>query len=870
MSERRGSLGAAELAELLGLSRPTQEQAAAIEAPLGPAVVIAGAGSGKTETMASRVVWLVAGGLVAPDRVLGLTFTRKAAAELAIRIRSRLALWRRRADPRRADPALDGEPTVLTYAAYASRLVGEHALRVGAEPDALVLSEARRWQIADEAVRRYDGALPETVGRPDRATHRVLQLAGELAEHLLAPSDVEALTTELMSLLESLPPGSNRVSNRWPWDIGSLVSSLADRRSLLPLVRRFIDAKRRSGRGGMDFGDQMALAARLAELPEVRQLERARHAAVLLDEYQDTGHAQAQMLHGLFGDGHPVTAVGDPFQAIYGWRGAGSGAMDRFATRFRRADGAPAPVLTLSTSFRNAISILRAANDLAGPLAVSSPDAEPLRPREHAPAGDVRIAYVLTVADEASWIADRIAAEWRARAPGGPTAGGAPGAAEPAGPRTAAVLVRRRAQIPLLEQALVSAGLPVEVVGLGGLLSTPEVTEVVATLRVLQDHGAGASLMRLLTGPRWRIGPADLAALGERARALAHAEPGAGPEDAVGLVEALDDLGPPERYSPAGYARMAALARELAGLRRRSGIGLADLVLEVERQIGVGAEVAARPDRARTARAHLDRFLDEVAAFAEEADLSFAAGSGGPPGLGALLAYLAAVEREEYGGAAGEVEVAPERVQILTVHGAKGLEWDVVAVAGLVNKTFPAQARDADWARVSHKVPNPLRGDAADLPQLDLSGVRSLQDVKDRMRHYQAAVADRHALEERRLAYVAMTRARQALFLAGAAWAGGSQPREPADFLVRLRELAEDGRASDVGDQQASAVRVARWVEDPGEENPLLREPISAAWPFDPLGARRAAIEDGAELVRQAMQAPAPVEHSAPSGRAAP
>lgn len=848
-------IDAGRLAALLGLPDPTPEQAAAIEAPLAPAVIIAGAGSGKTETMASRVVWLVANGLIVPERVLGLTFTRKAAAELAIRIRARLAVWRRYADPRREDPALDGEPTVLTYAAYASRLVGEHALRVGAEPDALVLSEARRWQIADEAVRRFDGSLADTVGQPPTVTRRTLELAGELAEHLRGPEDVEALTADMLALLEPLPAGSNRVSKRWPWDIERLVNSLEDRRSLLPLVRRFADAKARIGRGGMDFGDQMALAARLAQIDEVRALERDRHAVVLLDEYQDTGHAQSQMLHGLFGDGHPVTAVGDPYQAIYGWRGASAGTMDRFARRFARADGAAAAVLTLSTSFRNAASILYAANDLAGPLSVASPDAVELRPRPGAPAGEVQVAYLLSVEDEAQWIAARIGDEWRARA---------------GTPRTAAVLVRRRAQIPLLEQALTAAGLPVEVVGLGGLLSTPEVTEVVATLRVLHDHGAGASLMRLLTGPRWRIGPSDLAALWDRARFLGRPMPGvpAAPDDAVGLVEALDDLGPADRYSPAGYARMHALGSELAYLRRRSGIGLPELVAEAEQRIGVGIEVAARPDRARTARAHLDRFLDEVTAFSAEADLSFAAGTGGPPGLGALLAYLDAVEREEYGGEAGEVEVAPERVQILTVHGAKGLEWDVVAIAGLVDKTFPAQARDADWTRTSHRAPNPLRGDADDLPQLDLEGVLSLKDVKDRMEEHQVAVADRHALEERRLAYVALTRAREALFLAGAAWSDGAKPREPADFLVRLRELAEDPpvESARVESARVGAVRVAEWVEDPGERNPLLLEPQTGAWPFDPLGSRRVALEDGAALVRAALRAPAPTPDGALGG----
>src|SRR5690606_11523978 len=119
-----------------------------------------------------------------------------------------------------------------------------------------------------------------------------------------------------------------------------------------------------------------------------------------------------------------------------------------------------------------------------------------------------------TYLDEAAWIADRIAAAWSeagADPPGG------------ASPPTTAVLVRRRDQIPAVEAALRARGLPVEVVGLGGLLDTPEVRDVVCTLRVLADPTDGASLVRLLTGPRWRIGPRDLVALHRRARALAAA-----------------------------------------------------------------------------------------------------------------------------------------------------------------------------------------------------------------------------------------------------------------------------------------------------------------------------------------------------------
>ena len=165
-SEIPPTISASELAGLLGAPEPTAEQAAVIQAPQAPAVVIAGAGSGKTETMAARVIYLIANQLVEPGAVLGLTFTRKAAAELGSRIRRRLAQWRRvveynyRDDQTRLAALMAGEPTVLTYAAYAGRLVGEHAMRIGAEPSPRMLSQAVRWQLADAVVRRFRGELP--------------------------------------------------------------------------------------------------------------------------------------------------------------------------------------------------------------------------------------------------------------------------------------------------------------------------------------------------------------------------------------------------------------------------------------------------------------------------------------------------------------------------------------------------------------------------------------------------------------------------------------------------------------------------------------------------------------------------------------
>ncbi len=327
---------------------------------------------------------------------------------------------------------------------------------------------------------------------------------------------------------------------------------------------------------------------------------------MLLDEYQDTSHAQVVLLRSLFGGGHPVTAVGDPCQSIYGWRGASAGTLDRFPHEFARADGKPARSLTLTTSWRNRPEILGVANQLSAPLRAAGAQVaelapafsvdEPIRGR-----ATVHCALLPTVGDEAGWIADSVVAAWRGAAR---MADALPEHIPLERRPTTAVLVRVRSQIPAIENALRSRGLPVEVVGLGGLLDTPEVRDVVCTLRVLADPTDGASLLRLLTGARWRIGPRDLVALHRRSRSIAAArrdlaqpdEDDLVPDalDEATLVEALDDLGRPSSTRPRAMPGCARYGNELALLRYRLDQPLPDLIADVERTIGLDVEVAVR------------------------------------------------------------------------------------------------------------------------------------------------------------------------------------------------------------------------------------------------------------------------------------
>ncbi|MEU4164264.1 ATP-dependent DNA helicase [Actinoplanes sp. NPDC026670] len=832
-----------ELARMLQLPEPTAEQEAIIAAPVEPLLVVAGAGSGKTETMASRVVWLVANGYAHPGEILGLTFTRKAAGELAHRVRTRLGQLSRRLG---RDEALAGEPTISTYHAYAARVVTEHGLRAGFEPSARLLTEAARWQIVDSLVRTYTGEMTGLNRAPGTVTDDVLALAAELAEHLVGPDDLAAWTGRFFADVQEYP---GRVYK----DVSEMLRRQQNRLTLLPLVRLY--EQRKLDLEAMDFGDQMARAALVArDHPEVGAIERGRFRIVLLDEYQDTSHAQVTMLNNLFGGGHPVTAVGDPCQSIYGWRGASAGTLERFPEEFVDSAGHPSWVRTLTRSWRNRPEILRVANTVSAPLRAQVHQLRAADRTAEAVGGrTVTCALLPTYADEANWIADSMLTAWRLVA-GMPSA--PPGEIPLERRPTSAVLVRVRSQIPVIEEALRARGLPVEVVGLGGLLDTPEVRDVVCTLRVLADPTDGASLLRLLTGARWRIGPRDLVALHRRSRVIANARVAASgrsaadPEqvntdrlDDATLVEAMADLGAPNHYSPEGHRRLQEYGRELAALRRRLDQPLPDLLADIERTIGLDVEVAVRgwaAGDAGLARGHLDALGEAATRYGAENESGTLAG---------FLAFLAAAEEEERGLEPGQVDVVEGAVQILTAHAAKGLEWDVVSAAGLCRGVWPGLARASDhYLGGIGVLPFPLRGDSSGLPVLDLSDAMEQKDVAGAVTAFGRAWREHDEREERRLAYVAVTRPRRLLLCSGYWWGDGvKRPRGPSVFLDEIRQTCADG---------AGVVDVWTPEPAPGDTNPSDQVVATAEWPADPLGLRRPAMAVAADLIRRMIENP--------------
>lgn len=808
----------------------SERQLRAITSPLEPSVIMAGAGSGKTAVMTARIVWLVANGLVEPEQVLGLTFTNKAAAEFRSRVRR--ALLQLDLAPEAADSA-----TVTTYHAFAQQLLRDDGIRIGLEPDVQLLSDVRREQLALSVVRNPRIDIRSLKTQSKNIVMQLLELEDALAEEAVVPSRLRDFDERLIVRLQG---GGTQQK------IGNEMIETAQRRlELLALVEQFRDAKLAAS--AIDYADMVRLGLHLVvERPDVVGRLRAQYATVLLDEYQDTSVAQRLLMQTVFGGGHAVTAVGDALQAIYEWRGASAQNIIEFPRHFPRvlADHATADakVFGLPTTQRFGSRIAAIANSLTTDLRSGLAGVEPLESEsdDRFGPGDITVALHPDAAAEFAWLAAQLQA-----------------AHETTPWEDMAVLIREYRYAPAIYEALTSANIPVQLIGKQGLLTIPDIAELVAYLRVIHDPAANPSWVRLLSGMRYRVGARDLAHLGRRAHVLAtmtsdrradtwqeqlaSASQGTDIVDIVALEDAIADPGDAP-ISADGRLRIAALRNEIRALRRYAGLPVAELIRMVIRETGLEIEVAAS-DRAhdRGRRAAIEQFLELASGFAA-LDQSQS-----------LSAFLQWLNDGEHLNRAAQLQPPMRRdaVSIMTVHASKGLQFDVVALPAMIDGSFPSLRTDGTWPKSATALPfEVLNGEVApDLLEFPVDDVPRAKDYDA----FQDLCRPRNLAEEQRLAYVAVTRAQRRL-IASAAHAYANKPQAtPSRFLEIIRAGCDAGlgsvavwAAAPSADVEAQAVNPLPFPQslEPGYAQRLrdviaeIRTPSTASFTVDDDEAR--------------------------------
>ncbi|MEY2419145.1 MAG: ATP-dependent helicase UvrD/PcrA [Actinomycetota bacterium] len=721
---------------------PTDEQRGVIEhAADSSMLVIAGAGSGKTESIARRIEHLVRVG-VDPSEIVALTFTNKAAAELARRVRGRLGA--------------DTDVLVSTYHGFAASLVEDHLLELDLPPRTRLINRGQAWQLCLSEFDSYHFEERSSFF-PASVITDALALAARIDDFLV---DVATVVADCKATL-----GSKATRQQ-------IHKTARSRTELCQVVEKYAATKKRLGL--LDFGDQIRLAVELVQQhPDIAASIAGQRKYALLDEYQDTNYAQRVLLTSIYRHGGVVSAVGDDMQSIYAFRGAHVRNIVEFADHF-----APTKLRSLTLNRRSGSNIVAFANRIQG-LVAGALDKTLTAPADAAPDG-IECFLAASEVEEANQIANDVDSAVRS----GRTAWS-----------ECAVLCRTRSLIGPITSALERRKIPVEVVGIGGLLERPEIVDLLAWLELLADRTRNVPLVRLLRGPVFRIGDRDLAALARHARGLIDETIVAGDRPAMVLADAVRDRLKVDGLSHAAVVRLddlVAVWDDLCAAAER--VPLAELCDEIARRTDLWAVCDD------TARENLLRFSDLAQRYAPIE---------GAGGLGEFVEYIAMVmESEEELGEATPGDV--DAVKVMTVHQAKGLEFDEVWVPGLANKKFPSPSRGGDNPESSAAaLPWWVRENTEGLPHWsEVSSGQAMTDI----------VRKRNLDEERRLFYVACTRARKRLVLSAAQWySGPATPQGPSefyDFAAAQTDLVAERYRHDATDRDPRVVAMETYQRE--------------------------------------------------------
>lgn len=699
----------------------TDEQERILANLSGRLRIAAGAGTGKTDTLRRALVQLIEQG-VRPSEILCLTFTVEATKEMRRRVLDEFE-GREGVDP--------NEITVQTYHAFGASIVRGNALLTGFNADPTLLDKAQKWQLFLEALDHCRFATLEIKWLP-YFIDKLLTLHEEMQRHVVSTAEVAA------------------------WCRSQNGNAVAGQRlEALGGVDRYAHLKQE--RNAIDYGDQIARAAWLLDRrPEIRERLQQRFRYIFLDEYQDTDVAQRKLVRAVGERAELVCAVGDVDQGIFGWRGATIFNMSAFPDDFPGARTEP-----LSTNFRSGQRILDLANALVEPFVRPDDEArEPLKAADGAPEATIEAFVAPHQLEEAEAIAERIAAA------------GAPW-------DRYAILCRKRTLFDPIYRALVARDVPVEVDTLGGFWNRPEVLDVSAWLHLLADPGDNIALARILLAPAYRLSKRDLYFLADRAKGENREQRRRNVGDRsvlrYSLIDAIVEHDKVPELSEEARGRVSELRRIWCALAATAArVSLADQVGEIARITGLASELAGSPNpEAEIALHHLAKLRDIAQGYRPVS---------GSTDLQGFVAYLDSIEDAE--DDEDELRTPQENaVRLMTIHRAKGLEWDCVFVPGLAYQVMPSEKGSENPANCWFRLPFALRGDLLYLPLETDEGIKQLK-----------------AEEERRLMYVAVTRAKRRLVLSRAWFYWGNKTaKKPSIFwdealetgLVRLESEAE-------------------------------------------------------------------------------
>lgn len=780
------------------------EQYKAVTHGEGPLLVVAGAGTGKTQVITRRVAWLIAQQRATPEEILALTFTDRAAEEMQGRV-DRLVPYGYATTP------------IKTFHAWGDELLRENSHRLGISGELRVLGRAEVVLLLREHLFELGLSRFAPLGDPTRFLGDLAGYISRAKEEGVGADQIDTFAADLRARADSL-----RSETLVDEKVRRQVSAHADALQRLGEEHGELAAAYRAYRtilasnGLLDFGDQVLLAYELLrDDPLVAARVRERHRWLLVDEYQDTNRLQGALVDLIAQGSRNLTAVGDDDQSIYRFRGAAIENILGFVDRYPDAEK-----VVLTRNYRSTTPILSAARRL---IRFNDPErletklgiSKELRAEAEGSAPHpVAFRRFRTTADEADWIASEI----RSSVASGRLS------------RDHAVLVRANVDTAEISRSLNMAGIPWRASGAAGLYDRPEVRLLLAGLRHAADPDASAPLYLIAADPRFKVPAGTLAAAVGKSR-----------REHRPLREALQAVGAMNADTVRLLSRLGDLVKE--SVERTSG----EVLYRWLRESGLLAELTreATPEADEQIR-NIGRLFDVVRSRSRLLELDRAP---------FLVRYLEELGEAGDDPSAADVDPDLDAVALLTVHQAKGLEFPVVFVANMVETRFPARGRPPHLALAA-----------------ELGGSDEIVPRDPRAPETPTALDEVALREERRLAYVALTRAREQLYLTASERAtGGVRPRKVSRFISEALDLARTQLEATAFTGERSSAAAALEVAEPATA--VLPARVPGAAEQAPLTLSYTAIE--AYLAcplryhyQQRLRIPLPPHHAAIYGSA--
>ncbi|OLB98673.1 MAG: hypothetical protein AUH30_07090 [Candidatus Rokubacteria bacterium 13_1_40CM_68_15] len=683
-----------------------EAQRQAVTHDTGPILIVAGAGTGKTTVITRRIAWLIATRRARPDEILALTFTDKAAAEMEERVDTLV-------------PYGYADVEIATFHAFGDRILRGHALEIGLTPDFRVLNRAEQTIFFRDRLFELPLAHYRPLGDPTRHLQALITLISRCKDEDISPEEYHAHAERLEREVAAAA------------DYEEARERAAQQRELAATYAKYQELMARDG--CVDFGDQIVQVLRLFRArPYVLGAYQRRFRYILVDEFQDTNHAQFELVKLLAARHSNVAVVGDEDQAIYRFRGAAISNILGFLDVYRDA-----AQIVLSENYRSTQEILDCAYRL---IVHNNPDRLEVRnginKRLTAVAGRGHPPlhwHYETGTQEADAVAETIrekvaAGIWK--------------------PDDVAILVRGNGDADQFLRSLNVKGVPWTFSGNSGLYDRPEIRLLIAFLRALVHTDESVSLHYLASSDLYEVPIVDLTRCSTYAdRRHVHLF------DVLRRTAELSELR--DQIGEAGHATI----RHLVGdLERYMELGREMPTGELLYQFIKDSGWLMRLYREETARdvaeaKNITKFFDRVQSAARTLRYD---------NVREFVKHLDALIDAGEDPAVAEADVETPAVRVLTVHKAKGLEFPVVFLVNLAQEKFPSRRRR----------------DALDLP---------VEMMKAAL-----PTGDYHQQEERRLFYVGMTRARRELYLTSASDYGGTRERKVSQFVLEALDLPRD------------------------------------------------------------------------------